>query len=181
MYNSNEGFYTDPEQEVEHADLEGPELSHYAVPPSPSPPPSAPSLDPPYTRLCLMNVCRDSPTFSAPDKLVTSSSNNKCNESRPYLKCSNPGCRAFIGWLDQRGIHENNPHCLCGIPSRKLVKVKSRREPELFRIWFNCANSNLDCGFREDAPKVEGSSRIDFIDLILNHDDICRMKTDGEI
>ncbi|KAI4594028.1 hypothetical protein KJ359_008818 [Pestalotiopsis sp. 9143b] len=47
---------------------------------------------------------------------ITKQSNRNGNAGRPYYRCV--PCNKFIAFDDDRGRHEDNPLCECGLPSR---------------------------------------------------------------
>ncbi|KAF8248480.1 hypothetical protein K440DRAFT_625692 [Wilcoxina mikolae CBS 423.85] len=73
--------------------------------------------------------------------------NVKGNAGRGYYECTHSECqrrnRGFVTWADNNGVHNINPYCRCGIPTRvQIGRLGSR--PVLRRFW-NCANAT--CGF----------------------------------
>ncbi|KAJ6168069.1 hypothetical protein N7497_000912 [Penicillium chrysogenum] len=55
----------------------------------------------------------------------TKTSNRNNNAGRPYFKCV--PCDKFLVFNDNRGNDPLNPHCYCGVSSKRQVSGSSRR------------------------------------------------------
>jgi hypothetical protein len=69
------------------------------------------------------------------------------NGGRPFSRCEQHG---FIGWLDNRGIHADNPVCDCGRPSRRGVAGPEKGR----RIFLTCAEGR--CEFYQQERRGDG-------------------------
>jgi hypothetical protein len=74
---------------------------------------------------------------------ITSTANTLGNVGRPYYNC--PTCRGinFVSFDDHRGVHADNPLCLCGQASRIQVAGPESRIPH--GVHFVCASA--ECTF----------------------------------
>lgn len=78
---------------------------------------------------------------------ITKSSSRSGNAGRPFLRCSQHG---FIRWLDERGIHVDNPLCDCDRSSRRSVAGPEKGR----KVFFSCAAG--ECRFWQADQRVDG-------------------------
>lgn len=78
---------------------------------------------------------------------IQKSGNHNENMGRPFLNCHEHG---FIRWLDERGVHANNPLCDCGWRSRRNVSGSHKGR----KVFFNCTEGK--CRFWQTDKRADG-------------------------
>lgn len=76
-------------------------------------------------------------------------------------RCETIGCqqRSWIAWDDNIGVHVSNPHCGCGIPSRR--DYAGRNSYVARRMFWTCADGTCnylsynDCCYELNSYKDE--------------------------
>lgn len=114
-------------------------------------------------------------------KVTVSKDSQIGNHGRVCYRCDT--CNRFHSWGDDRGVHEDNPPCLCegeGKDGKKLARlaIASRRGKATERgsLYWECAKTGgTECRHWEIYVDKTGEPRV------LSDDDIVRWKVKGMI
>lgn len=91
---------------------------------------------------------------------ITSSTNNRLgNTSRYFYKCQTEGYEKFCSFDDNRGIQDDSPLCLCGSPSRRIIKGK---DGSVYNTGYLCAIGV--CRFRKPGERFLEANLQEWID-----------------
>lgn len=98
--------------------------------------------------------------------LITRASNRNGNAQRPYYKCI--PCRKFLRFNDDRGNDPSNPHCFCGVSSKRQVAALTRRVPRGLHFICRLGDCNFYKPFRDPQGHHFAVETEELLDQLIN-------------